>query len=234
MAEQWIKETMELIEDLEKQRISLRNEYEKIESELMDLEQRIASGHQYVSAYMNKHNIQSTTPDNIKPSSLADKSYPQMLVEIAKQSDGILNVSDATDILYKANVSTDKKQIAHNIYGALGRGHFVKIKRGQYRFTNHIQSVKSGKGREVSGVRQAVKDLKEKYPQMTRKDVLNNLEQNGFDFKGKKPGNAVNMAWVRLGYSREGKQQKLLIENPSVLEIKVPPKIASKIMPTSK
>jgi len=233
MTEEWIKETNELIEDWEAQKRILHDKYDQIENELINLEQRIINAHELISAYMNKHNIMSTTPENIKQGSLANKSYPQMLIEIAKQSNGILNVADTTDILLKANIGTDKHQIQHNICGALARSreHFVKIKRGQYRFTNHVQSKKR---KERSGLRQAIIELKRKNPQMTSKEVLNYLVTSGFDFRGRKPTSAVNLTWGYLGYSKEGKQQKLPIENPSVLEIEVSAEQQARINPTSK
>jgi len=43
------------------------------------------------------------------------------------------------------------------------------------------------------------------------------------DFKGKKPGNAVNMAWVYHGYSKEGKQQSFI----SLKDINSPPEPVS-------
>ncbi len=121
---------------------------------------------------------------------------------------GILNISDTTDILFESNIGADKKQIRHNIDTALARNreHFIRIGRGQYRFTNHVQDNKRKKG---TGLRLAIKDIKTKNPQMTVKEVLNFLIASGFDFQGKKPTSAVNITWAYLGYSKEGKQQAL-------------------------
>lgn len=41
-------------------------------------------------------------------------------------------------------------------------------------------------------------------------EVMNNWNLTNFDFKGKRPLNSVNLAWIRLGYSKEDKQQRLL------------------------
>jgi hypothetical protein len=79
---------------------------------------------------------------------------------------------------------------------------------GQYRFTNHIEYVDKPK-HEVSGLRQKVKELKDVHPQWTKQDVLNYLKSTNFDFKDKRPVNAVNMAWAYLGYFKENKQQSL-------------------------
>ena len=44
---------------------------------------------------------------------------------------------------------------------------------------------------------------------MTKNEVLTYLVKSGFDFKGKRSANAVNITWAYLGYSQEGKQQSL-------------------------
>ncbi len=246
MDKEWIKETSEILEEWEAQRESLHNEYERLADELMDLEKRIEVGHDMISAYMKRHPTTSTTPDNIKLGSLANKSYPEMLIEIAKQSQGgILTVEGLTDILFNANIG-DKKTIRHNVDNTLSRlgAHFTRIGRGQYRFTNYIQEKKprgvkrtqGSKGvREPSGVRDAVRALKEQNPQMSKKEVLNHLLESGFDFHGKKPERAVNLVWGYLRYTKEGKQQKLPIVNPPmpVLEIEVTPEQRARIMPAS-
>jgi hypothetical protein len=214
-SEEWIKQTNELLVDLENQRASLQEVYEKLQKQLMDLEQRIENGHELVRDYKTKYNVLSTMPIKLGK----DKSYPQMLIEIAKQNNHILNVADATDILFRSNMGSSKKAVAHSVHNSISRlrDHFERIGRGQYRFTNHIQTEQ--RRRTPSGVKQAVKDLKEQNPLMTVHDVIDKLKASGFDFKGKKPSNSVNMAWVALGYSKEGKQQRLPMENP------FPPKI---------
>lgn len=222
--QEWIKETSELLTDLEAKRQVLHDKYEQIENELIDLEQRITSGHDLIRDYMNKHSIESVTPTNVKLGNLADKSYPELLIEIAKQSNGILNVADATNILLENKVGADKKAIAHNIYGAISRSsaHFLRISRGQYRFTNHIDTNEGHKDSKrrikvKTGVKQAVKNLKDANPLMTVQEVIERLQKDGFDFKGKKPAQSVNMAWVALGYSSVGKQ--LPMKSPTQLEI---------------
>lgn len=232
--EEWIKETSKLLTELENERQVLHEKYERMEKEIQDLDHKIKVGHELISTYMNKYNVKSAITSNITLASLANKSYPEMIVEIAKQNNGILNVVDAREIMFKANIGTSRNAIGHSIYGTLARmrNHFVKIKRGQYRFINHIQSgAPQDKKRITSGVKQAVKELKEQNPLMTVQEVIERLKEQGFDFKGKKPSQSVTMAWVSLGYSKEGKQQKLPIENLPVVEIKPPSEIIYKSYP---
>lgn len=213
MKEEWVKETLALIEDLEKQKISLQEEYDRLQQELMDLEQHIQSGHEFVRAFMKKHNINSITPDNLKLKDFSDKSYPLMLIEIAKQSNGILNVDDAAQILLKNGISNDKKSIVHNIYNALSRSsQFIKMERGQYRFTSNPTSNKRA---VKSGIREAVQVLLREHPEITNKQIVDSLINNGFDFKGKKPINSVNMALAYLRYAADKKNEQKTIEPPT-------------------
>ncbi len=53
-----------------------------------------------------------------------------------------------------------------------------------------------------SGVRQAVKELMVENPQMGREEILNTLIASGFDFKGRKPSQAVNISWYYLSPSQ--------------------------------
>lgn len=212
MSIDFIKEMTEQIGDLEKKMQEVEDKLQQLANERDQLEARIIAGHDYIRDCMTRHDISSVTPENLKIR--GNKSYPEMLIEIAQNSNGILNVSDAVEVLLKGNVGLNKKAIQHNVYNAIARGHFVKIKRGQYRFTNHVEiktrKKQGGKKKERSGVQKAIKELKDKNPQLTKKEVLNHLLTTGFDFKGRKPTNAVNIIWAKLGYSKEGKQQPLL------------------------
>ncbi len=135
-----------------------------------------------------------------------------MLIAIAKERQGYLNVADAVDVLFKANVGKDKLSIQNNIYSALNRmgKSFIKRTPGQYWYTGNGQDKDSSK---PSGLRNAVKAIKDLNPQMTKQEVLNTLIRAGFDFRGKRPTQAVNITWAYLGYSKEGKTQSLFEVN---------------------
>jgi hypothetical protein len=47
-------------------------------------------------------------------------------------------------------------------------------------------------------LRDAVRRLKEQFPDWTFERIRDRLIEDGFDFKGKKPGSAVNMALISL------------------------------------
>jgi len=205
MEDLWLKETMELLGDLQNQRTALDDKIEQLQEELFEFDDRIAAIHSLIRAYIEKHNL-APLPLDVDPHYLASMSYPDMLVEIAKAREGYLKVTDAVEILLKANVGSDKRSIQANVYSALRREkqRFAKIAPGQYRYVNHVKKGKT----KPSGVRQAVKELKEKNPAMTKGDILNHLIRAGFDFKGKQPKRAVHMAWISLGYPKDEKQPK--------------------------
>jgi hypothetical protein len=217
MGIEWIKETMELIEGMENEYQTLRNKYEQIANELMDLERNIQFGHELIRNYMNKHNITSVEPRDIKLGSLANKSYPKMIEEIAQKSNGILNEYDVVEIISKEYPSISKETIKHNVRNAVyrKRKNYIRIGKGQYRYTNGIQTVRAKQKKSKrrhgsnSGVQAAIQEMKNKNPQITKKEVLKHLFDTGFDFKGKNPAKAVNIVWAKLGYSKEGKQQIL-------------------------
>jgi len=200
----WMNETTELLEEWQRRKSVVEDRIAELEDELIELEDNIASGYALMRAYVEKHNITLTTTEEVHPGYFADKSYPDILIEIAQQSQNYLKVTDAVEIMLKAHVSMDKRAIQANVYSALRRmkKKFVKMAPGEYRYTNHARK-DTGK---PSGLRQVVRQLKEKNPQMTKKEVLNHLIHSGFDFKGKKPTNAVNITWAYLGYSKEGQQ----------------------------
>lgn len=206
MENSWLGETMELLNDLESQRTSIEDKIIELEDKLDELIEKITAGHALMRTYIEKHNL-TPLPLDIDPHYLATMSYPDMLIEIAKARQGYLKVADAIEILSKANVSRDKRAIQANVYSALRRvkQKFAKIAPGEYRYLNHAKR----EDHKPSGVRQAVKELKEKNPQMTKDDILNHLTQTGFDFKGKQPRRAVHMAWVSLGYPKEKKQSEV-------------------------
>jgi len=218
MNNSWIEETLALIGGWETEYNSLtarmealEEKIEELDEERDNLDQKMVSAQALIQAYKEKHNISDIPyPLSVTNQSLANKSYPEILVEIAQRNRGYLKVTDAVRFILQSGFSNDKRAIQANIYSTLRRmvmnNRFKKMKPGEYRYLNHI---KNDNGRP-SGIRQAVKELKEKNPQMTKNEVLSYLIKNGFDFKGKRPTNAVNITWAYLGYSQEGKQQNLL------------------------
>lgn len=217
MNNSWIEETLELIREMENDysvisfRITaLEEQRDELVKEQHELDERMIAAQVLIQAYKEKHNIK-IIPSQFLDNSLVNKSYPQILIDMAREGGGYLSVIDTVDYLLHSGFSSDKRSIQSNVYSALRRlvenNRFKKIRPGEYRFLNGI--VKDNK---PSGLRQVVKGLKSEHPEMTRKDVYKYLINNRFDFKGKKPTSALNITWAYLGYSKEGRQQKLLNE----------------------
>jgi len=215
MNETWVKETMELIGDLEKEHNEVEAKLSSLLDEKEEIENQIIAAQNLVRMYRNKHQYLPLPLQDIKSGYFGNKSYSEMLREIASKLGGYFKVLDATEIMLQAGVSNDRRTIQANIYAVLRRDkeHFIRMKEGEYRYTNGSSkpTIKSSKrpSRSHSGIQQAIKELKDKNPQLTKKEVLNRLFESNFNFKGKKPVNAVNIVWAKLGYHKEGKQQAL-------------------------
>lgn len=231
MGTEFIKDMRELIAGWEAQHQVVQEKCNQLQDELDDLERKIQFGNESILEYMNLHNIEPTVATDYKFENLSNKSYPEMLKVIARKSNGFLKMSDAVEILYREKVGFDKNKIRHNVGNTLTRmcDQFTRIGRGQYQYTNGFQKedkkrqkqATKRRNRRNSGVQKVVKELKEKNPQMTFKEVLNHLLETGYDFKGSKPFNAVNIVWSKLGYPREGKQQPLPITKATVVELPI-------------
>ena len=48
------------------------------------------------------------------------------------------------------------------------------------------------------GLREVVAALRREIPTITKPEVRQRLDEAHFDFRGKQPGNAINMAWINL------------------------------------
>jgi hypothetical protein len=228
MSDTWIKETMELMEDLQNQHNEVEAKLSALLDEKEEIESQIIAAENLIRMYRNKHQALPISLQDIRIGHFGNKSYPEILKEIASQLGGYFKVMDVTEIMLQAGVSKDRRQIQANIYAVLRRmkDKFIRVEKGEYRYTNSSPklSVKpiGRPTKSHSGIQAAIKNLKDKNPQMTKKEVLNYLLETGFDFKGKKPVNAVNIIWAKLGYHKEGKQQ--------VLEIQVPESLTQKIL----
>jgi len=211
----WIQETLDLVHELEKERDNLFSKCEELKKKMSEIEvqtetieEKINNAYALIQTYKDKHNIQISHNLLSESSNFANKSYRELIIEVAQKNGGYLKVNNTVEFLYQINFSNDKRAIQANIYSVLNRNKnsFKKIKPGEYRLLTNIHKESEN---EPSGIRKSIKELKEKNPQMTKNEVLNYLIKNRFDFKGKRPAKAVNITWAFLGYSKEGKQQLL-------------------------
>ncbi|MFC1864874.1 hypothetical protein ACFLYG_03505 [Chloroflexota bacterium] len=170
--------------------------------------------------YREKQGV-TTNGHHINAERMRKQSTWANLLEIISTNNGILVVTDAATVLVDAGVVSDREHARNLIYSTLNshKKDIERMRQGVYQLRNRSdikqkitpkRNPNPQKQRANSGLRQLVKDLKEARPQSTMKENLDHLLRIGFDFKGKKPANAVNMAWVYWGYNKENKQQSLL------------------------
>lgn len=141
------------------------------------------------------------------------------ILTISKANKGLLVVVDAATILVKANVFGDREQARNTLYTTLAnhKQNVQKIRAGVYSVNEvmpkEINNKKNDKPEikrkhTTPGLLAAVKKLKTESPGMTRHDVLDSLTKSGFDFQDKRPSSSVNMAWLRLGYTKQESETK--------------------------
>ena len=138
MSDTWVKETLELIEELQRQKDKLESQVEFTILEIEELQKKITGAQALIPLYRNKHNIISVPTLEVKQGYFSNKSYPDMLTEIAIKLGGYFKVLDVVEIMHRAGVNEDKRQIQSNIYAVLNRKkeNFIRVKEGEYRYTN--------------------------------------------------------------------------------------------------
>jgi len=208
----WEAEAKELLERVMREIEQVHADFDK---KLAQLEQRKWAIEESIRAYRELMGINVTqaalelSPDNVK-----GKSHKDILKLIASRNDGLLVVKYAIRMMKDANVFGNPDNADSAVYSVLQRTpEFRKVGKGVYKLNGGVEierarqlrlKVRRKAPKSRSGVVQAIRSLKEEHPEMTKMDVLNTLTRRQFDFKGKIPVRAVNMAWARLGY-RDGK-----------------------------
>ncbi len=200
----WEAQTRELLERVRRDKELIQSEAQK---RMAALEQREWALEETLRAYqeMIGTDLRQTSQElNLKD--FDGKTYREILQLIASLNDGLLIARYAITLMKKANVFGNPENADSAVYSVLNRSpEFVRVGKGVYRLNGGTEKVvapqKVRRRREVSGLVRVVEELKAQYPHMAKRELLNELIRRRFDFRGKDPIRAMNMAWVRLGYS---------------------------------
>lgn len=216
----WEIQTKELLNRVEKEikdtQIDMEGRITKLYGEAEALQKAL-------QIYRERMGMSQDSQTSLSPDDIRGKSLRQILTLIASRSNGLLVAKQAIKLMKEAKLFSNPDHADSIVYSILGRSrkYFVKVSPGVYSVCQ-AERVKR-RTRSGSGLKQKIQELKEMNPRMTKTQVENYLMQQGFDFQGKRPGNAVNMAWVSLGYHREEKQPKMqlvrLDEAEKLLEV---------------
>jgi hypothetical protein len=134
------------------------------------------------------------------------RSYREILSLIALRNSSLLIARQAIRLMKEANVFGNPLNADSVVYSILNRSpEFVKVGQGVYKLNDGGGRTKLSKKKdgEVGALRRAILELIERKPQVTKPEVLSTLIKKGFNFNGKRPGRAVNMVWVKLGFTRK-------------------------------
>lgn len=139
MAEQWIRETTELINELQSQDARLEARIREAEQQRKQIQARLDGAYSLLQMYRDRHHISPLDMENVAPEQFKGKSYMQAMIEMAHQHGGYLKVKDAVEIMLKAQFGSDKRAIRAGIYTRLQQDkgkRFEKVSPGNYRLTN--------------------------------------------------------------------------------------------------
>ncbi|MFH0901309.1 MAG: hypothetical protein V2A73_11840 [Pseudomonadota bacterium] len=143
--------------------------------------------------------------ESLDPQEIAGMTHRDILKLIASKNNNVLVVARAAKLMKAAGVFGNPEHADSAIYSVvMRRPEFVKLTKGIYSVSGPApKPAKSTtrRDRTDTGLRRTVTALKEGNPALTRDQALETLLLSDFDFGGKRPKSAVNMAWVALGYA---------------------------------
>lgn len=198
----WEAQTIELIRIIE-------NEMEEKQVQISALKQARKALEQSLRIYRARIGSQyAESVQSIKPQELESKSLREMLHLIAERNDKTIVAKEAIKLMKEADVFGNPLHADSIVYSILGRSpEFVRIGRGIYRMNGTQDGGKKTARKErIPGLRQAILELKNVNPDMTKTDVRDTLIKRGFDFQGRNPNKSIHMLWVNLGYAKQDKE----------------------------
>ncbi len=206
----WEAQTRELLSRIEREMQEIQVDSERRLAILQEKQWGILQALEAYAEFIGSG--QSEPPQLLSPTDIKGKSHREILHLIAERNDGRLIARNAIKLMKESNIFGDSPNADSIVYAVLNRSpEFVKLGSGVYRLNGtQVKSQAKTKRHKRRGLKQAVKELKKKNPQMTKKQAKNTLIRQGFDFQGKNPGQAVHMAWVNLGSTKKEGQQSLL------------------------
>jgi hypothetical protein len=223
-----------LIQALSNLCAKLQKEMTKTSQKRIEIDQMVAEFERHIQAvettiHLIKHNGRPSESDayNALVAKLKDEKRKSKLTQMQALetiattigNKGTIKIREAKRVMLNAGLIANPKNADRIIYALINKSsRFEKESPGKYKlvFSGHLAKSKrtrkglktSRKQKEVSGVLEAIKALKEANPSLTKAEALSALTRQGFDFKGRRPGNAVNMSWMSLGYTKQEAQRK--------------------------
>lgn len=124
------------IDELRKRQIDVLKRIKVAQEELDDIEKQLSLAQQTAENYCKLFNLPEPAANQDLNEKFANKTIREMLIEIARDSSGILDFSHAKNLLVKAGVFKDERNAATSISPILTRktadSPFSKLRRGVY------------------------------------------------------------------------------------------------------
>jgi hypothetical protein len=196
----WEAQTRELFNRVEQEIKEIQTDTER---RIATLQQREWALEEALRAYQEMMGSELTQEHySLDQRDIMNRSYREILNMIASRNSDLLIARQAIRLMKEANVFGNPFNADSVVYSILNRSpEFVKVGKGVYKLNagRGRTELSTKKDERAGALRRAIQELKERNPQMTKSEVLSTLIKKGFDFKGKRPGSAVNMVWVKFG-----------------------------------
>ena len=204
----WEEETLSRLREARDKQKHAQEIIKDVENDIKYWGEYASSLERTIELYRKKQGIDTLGNQTLDAERLRTQSTWANLVDIISANNGLLVVIDAVTILVEAKVFADREHARNVIYSTLNshKRDVEWIRQGMYRLRKQGERIPKQKG---TGLKQAILELKTVNPDMSKKDIKQTLVKRGFDFKGKKPGQAIHMAWVNLGYAKKEKQPNI-------------------------
>lgn len=198
----WEAQTRELFNRVEQEIKEIQTDTER---RIAILQQRKWALEEALRAYQEMMGSELTQERySLDRRDIMNRSYREILNIIALRNNGLLVARQAIRLMKEANVFGNPFNADSVVYSILNRSQeFVRVGKGVYKLNAGSEKTQLSTKKEgrAGALQQAIQELKERNPQMTKTEVLSALIKKGFDFNGKRPSSAVNMVWVKMGFA---------------------------------
>ena len=214
----WEAQTQELLDRTEQKLKELQDETDRKMQPYLDRRWALIEALEAYHELMGTETMQAAKA--LTNEDIQNRSQMDILKLIASRNAGLLVVRVAIKLMKEAHIFGNPDNADGMVYSILSRSkEFQRVGKGVYKLNEEHEEKRSSKPsirrHSLPGLKEAIKTLKTKRPELTKDEVRDTLVRTGFDFQGRNPMRSVHMAWVNLGYSKTN-------EKPQVLVIDVP------------
>jgi hypothetical protein len=207
----WEELTQTRLLEAKKKQQKAKDTAKQAEIEANRLEEYIKTLERVLELDKQQSSITLYDDKSLNLDNLLKQSTWQNLRAIMALNNGLLVVIEAVDFLIHAKVFSDRDHARNVIYSTLHahKKDLEWVRKGVYRLKKPSERTrKRTRSKATPSLKRAILEIIKANPTFTKADVTRALVKNGFNFKGKNPGKAVNLTWLNMGYGKREPAQE--------------------------